>query len=304
LFLQGHPNGAGKTYVVGDLKPKEVEFLAVRDGALLYTREASRGETQGWKDFLLHELELAAGRIRLGPEDSIEKVVLAGEESESAHREVRDQIEDCDLIGSHVRFEMVDAQRAHLQEGATSIGLAYSGIMRRPPLRLNLLPAERRVQQTRWAYVPPIVLGLVVLALLGALALRPIIQRRIMVRKLDEEIQSVKGRADRVQTLRSQTEAMEKRLLNIEGLFRTQDMNLEVLQELTSLLPPDTFLNLYQNRDGTIQITGSSSSASDLVAKLERSPFLKNVNQRGTIFKDAQTGKDRFNFEAKLERTP
>src|SRR5688572_1942424 len=35
LFLQGHPNGAGKTYVVGDLKPKEVEFLAVRDGALL-----------------------------------------------------------------------------------------------------------------------------------------------------------------------------------------------------------------------------------------------------------------------------
>ena len=79
-------------------------------------------------------------------------------------------------------------------------------------------------------------------------------------------------------------------------------MNLEVLQELTAILPPDTFLTVYNNRNGSIQLAGSSSSAPDLIPQLEKSALLKDVVQRGTIFKDAQTGKDRFNFEAKLER--
>jgi len=36
--------------------------------------------------------------------------------------------------------------------------------------------------------------------------------------------------------------------------------------------------------------------------KLEKSPILKDVVQKGSIFKDAATGKDRFSFEMKLEK--
>ena len=79
-------------------------------------------------------------------------------------------------------------------------------------------------------------------------------------------------------------------------------MNLELLQELTAQLPADTYLTVYQNRDGVIQLSGLSTSAPDLIPKLEKSALLKDVVQRGTVFRDVQTGKDRFNFEAKLER--
>ncbi len=84
--------------------------------------------------------------------------------------------------------------------------------------------------------------------------------------------------------------------------MRKRDLNLEVLQELTALLPSDTFLNSYSNREGSIQLSGASGSAPDLIPNLEKSLLLKEVAQRGTMFKDAQTGKDRFNIEAKLER--
>ena len=58
---------------------------------------------------------------------------------------------------------------------------------------------------------------------------------------------------------------------------------------------------MYTNRDCTITINGASSSP-DLMAKLERSPLLKNVVQRGEVFRDVQTGKDRFTLEAKCEK--
>jgi general secretion pathway protein L len=95
---------------------------------------------------------------------------------------------------------------------------------------------------------------------------------------------------------------MEARIRSIEDLLRKRDMNLEVLRELTTVLPTDTFLTTYTYRDGKIQLAGSSGSAPDLLSKLEKSPLLKDVTQRGQISKDAKTGKERFSFEATLER--
>jgi Tfp pilus assembly protein PilN len=240
----------------------------------------------------------------LGPEDSIDKILLAGEEAESAQRELHETLPDCELIGSRIQLDMPVENRHRLQEAAVSLGLAYSGLVHRPPVKLNLLPQELRIRQTKWAYIPTVLLGLAILAALGGLAFRQVFQQRILLRKLDAEILALKGRVSRVQAIRSEAETLEGRLRYIEGMVRQRDLNLEVLRELTTILPSDTFLNVYINKEGSIQLSGSSSAAPDLIPKLEGSPLLQNVIQRGTMFKDAQTGKDRFNFDAKLERKP
>jgi Tfp pilus assembly protein PilN len=302
LFLQGRVEPTGKTYILADLRPNGIELAALRDGALVYTREVARAPEEPWKGPLLAEVDLAAGKMRLGPEDTVEALVLAGEGAAEAQEEIREEIQDCQRIGAHVELEMAAAERARLDEGAASLGLAYSGIARRPRLALNLLPAELRFQQTRWAYVPSIILGVVVLGLIGGFAFRPMIQEQIMVRRLDAELAGLKGQVEHARTLKSEVDSLEKKVKFLEELVRPCDMNLELLQELTVLMPQDTFLSLYANRSGTIQLTGSSSSVPDLQQKLEKSPLMKDVQQRGTVFKDAQTGKDRFNLEAKLER--
>ncbi len=295
---------ANRTFILADLSPAGIEIVALRDGSLLYSREDKKPQGADWRDFLVGEVETAAARIRLGPEDAIEKIVLAGEEAEAARRDVNEVLPDCALIGSHIQFEMPVENRPHLEEAAVSLGLAYSGITRRPPLKLNLLPQELRYRQTRWAYVPAVILGLAIIVLLSGLGLRQVIQQRILVRKLDAEILAMKERVARVQTVRSESEAVENKVRYLEGVLRQRDLNLEILQELTKILPPDTFLNVYMNQRGSIQLSGSSASAPDLIPKLEQSPLLQNVVQRGTVFKDAQTGKDRFNFDAKVERHP
>jgi Tfp pilus assembly protein PilN len=266
------------------------------------TREAARRDGESWHDLLLAELELAATRIRLGPEDSIEELVLTGEHAAEVHGDLRERMADSSLIGPQLRFEMAPEQERRLDEAAASLGLAYAGIARRVALELNLLPAELRAEQSRSAYVPSIVLAVVILGLIGGFAFRPTIQEQIMMRRLDDELRSLQGPVGRVRSLKTQTEALEKRIRYVEDTLRPCDMNLEILQELSTLMPADTFLNLYRNADKTITLTGSSGRAEELIRKLEESPLLKNVQQRGTVFKDAQTGKDRFNFEAKLER--
>ena len=302
IFLQNRKEVQNKTYILADLSPSALEILALNHGAIVYSREVPKEEQQSWKDLILREVDEAASKIRLSPDEDLEQIVLAGESSESAHDEIKDEIPDCVLLRNLIPHAIPGENKIHLQEAASTVGLAYTGMMRRPHIRMNLLPADLRSRQTRWAYVPAVLLGLAILALLTALGSHKMVQNRKLVQQLDQEIASLAPAVQRVQTLRVTTEAMDKKILFVEDLLRNKDMNLEILKELTTILPPDTYLNLYSYRDGRIQIGGLSGSAYDLMPKLDKSPLLKDVIQRGPISKDSQSGKDRFSFEMNVER--
>lgn len=302
LFLQGQKSPNGSNTMIMDLAPDRVEVLALRGGRLLHTHEAGRAPEAGWRDLVIRELEVAAEAMKMGPEDSIDHLILAGEHAEAAREDLREAIPDCESVGKHVRLEMPAQNLSHLQEAAASVGLALGGLVRRPAIRLNLLPQEMRFRQTRWAYIPSMILGAIIVILLGALALRGTVQERYLVRKLQRETDTLKGRVESVQKLRAEMKKLEAETKYNQDLVRRRDMNLEALRELTAILPGDTFLSVYSNKDGTIQISGSSTAAPDLIPKLEKSPLFKDVQQRGQVFRDAQTGKDRFIFEMKLEK--
>jgi Tfp pilus assembly protein PilN len=302
LFLQNHKNDKDKTYILADLSVSALELMALRNGTIAYSHEAAKEDNQSWKALLLHEVDEAISKMRLAPESTVEQIVLAGESSESAHEEIKAEIQDCELLIKLFRGDIPDDKKRYFQEAASALGLAYTGMVRHPSIKINLLPAEQRIRQTRWAYVPAAILALIILTLLLALGFHRIVQDRSLIRELDRQILALKIPVERVQSLRNQSESLEKRSLAIENLLGSRDMNLEILRELTTILPADTFLNTYSNRDGVIQIGGHSGSAYDLMPKLEKSGILKDVVQKGSIFKDAATGKDRFSFEMKLEK--
>jgi len=302
LFLQNHRDEKDKIYILADMNPASAELMALRDGAIAYTREVDKEENRSWKDLLLSEMGEAVSKMRLSPETAIERILLAGESSEPAHAELREDVPDCDLFKKHLRGEVPEDNKRFIQEAASALGLAYTGMVRQPSIRINLLPEELKIRQTRWAYVPAAILGLAIVALLIALGSHRIVQERKLIRELDRQIASLKGPVAKVQSLREQAETLEKRSQSIANLLHSRDRNLEILRELTTILPADTYLNTYSNRDGLIQIGGHSGSAYDLMPKLEKSPILKDVVQKGSIFKDAATGKDRFSFEMKLEK--
>lgn len=302
MFLRSRKDLRNKTFILADLALSSMELLALRRGSFAYSREVPKGNNQRWGDLMLREVNEAASTMRLEPQDALDKILLTGESSETAQADIGAVIPECELLKTTIDFDVPGEIKPRLQEAASSLGLAYTGITRRPAIRMNLLPDALRIRQTRWAYVPAVILGIVILALFAALGFHRIVQNKKLIRSLDQEILSLKAPVERVQSLRSQSEAMEARIRSIEDLLRERDMNLEVLRELTTVLPTDTFLTTYTYRDGKIQLAGSSGSAPDLLSKLEKSPLLKDVTQRGQISKDAKTGKERFSFEAMLER--
>jgi Tfp pilus assembly protein PilN len=302
LFLQSCKEQQGKTFLIADLTREGVEIIALRDGALVYTHAAAVPAGSSFKDVVASQAELAAAKIRLGPDQVIDKVVLNGESAGDARQEIAEVISEAEIMGSRLRFEMTAESQVQLGDAVTSLGLAYSGMVGRPPVKLNLLPSSVRVQQTKWAYVPSIVLGVAIIGLLGALYVMPVIQDRTFLRQLDQEIASLKPRVEMVQKLQKEVEATEKQVIFLEGLLRNRDMNLEILQELTTIFPADTYLIQFQNQEGSITMNGLSPSAEQLIPKLEKSPLLKEVTPRGGTIIDPQTRKDRFNFAAKVER--
>ena len=302
LFLHNRKDTQNKTYILADLKPSSIEVLALSNGTIAYSREVPREGDQSWRTLLLHEIDEATSKIRLAPDGSLEQIVLAGESSESAYEEIKAAIPDCKLMKSFMPAEVPGENKAHLQEAASVIGLAHAGTARNLAVRVNLLPDAMKVRQTRWAYAPAAILGLAIVALLLALGFHRTIQNRLLLRNLERQIAAMKPSVQRAQSYRNDADAMEKRIQSVEELLRSRDVNLEILRELTTILPPDTYLNTYSNRDGSIQIGGFSGSPYDLMPKLEKSPLLKDVVQRGSILPDSQTGKDRFSFEMKVEK--
>jgi Tfp pilus assembly protein PilN len=303
LVLTNGKDPQNRTMILGDLSASSLEIVALRQGAMVYSREVAKESQQAWKDVILHETDEAASKIRLGPEGVIDKVILAGESSENACAEIQDVLPDCDLIRNCIgNLDIPGENKPRIQEASSALGLAYTGLIRRPAIRINLLPQDRRIQQSRWAYVPAAILGLAILVLLAALAYRGTVQNRALARTLDQQIQSLKGSVERVQSYRVQSEALNKKTKAIEELLNGRDMNLELLKELSTILPNDAYLQSYKCADGVVTISGFSTSASDLIPQLEKSPLLKDVVAKGVIYKDASVGKERFTFEARLEK--
>ena len=139
MFLGTQHAGRDKTYLLADLKPGGFELVLLRGGALVYAREAVRQGEIPWQQLLLHEMESAVGKVRLDPDENIEGIVMAGEESEKVWQEIQAEIPGCELIGGRLRFEMPPGNKAVLQEAATSLGLAYVGDI--PPASHEAQPA-------------------------------------------------------------------------------------------------------------------------------------------------------------------
>jgi hypothetical protein len=301
LLAQNKKDLNDKTFVLADLNPSAFELIAVQNGAFAYSRETPKGDNQNWNDLVLSELSEAASRMRLEPDSALEKVVLTGESSESALKDIQTEIPDCELMKDLVHFTMKDKTKGIIQEASSSLGLAYTGMVRRPLLKMNLLPSDLRIRQTGWAYVPTAVLGVVIILILIAWGVYPIVMNRLFIKKYDSIIAASKAPVEKIQALRTQAEAMNAKVKSVEDLMSKKDMNLEILQELTTILPMDTYLNTYVNRDGTIQLVGLSGSSSDLIQKLDKSPWFKDVVARAP-FREQKPGIDQFNIEMKLEK--
>lgn len=85
------------------------------------------------------------------------------------------------------------------------------------------------------------------------------------------------------------------------GLKSRKPIVVELLNEVTEILPDDTWLIRFSWNDDQVMLSGYSGSSSELISLLEQSDLLKEVRFNSPLTVDQRIGLERFNLSAKLE---
>ncbi len=163
---------------------------------------------------------------------------------------------------------------------------------------VNLLPAEKRQRKAITPRLVNLALGtLAVLLLIGAVAL-PLWDKRQKIQALEPLLETASAKAGEAHRLRKEVDQLSA---NSQFLTDKKQASLPVLQimdELTRILPDDTWITRLDIKGSEVQIQGQSSSAAALIPLIESSSILQNPSFRSPVTQIPRSDVERFHLSA------
>lgn len=154
----------------------------------------------------------------------------------------------------------------------------------------NLLPKERRASSARRQYLLPLVLAtMAAIAALVCFVVIPAVSQSRYLDALNAEIRSLEPAALRAQALEKSANANRARVAALDDFRRRTQADLDVLNELTRLLPPPVWTSAIEIYTDSVTISGEAEQAAPLLKLLDSSPLFQNsefavtVNRTGTV---------------------
>ncbi|MGH6932032.1 MAG: PilN domain-containing protein [Dongiaceae bacterium] len=186
--------------------------------------------------------------------------------------------------------------------GADAVGIA--GEAGAAGHALNFLAGSAAAPAQRGAR--PFTMLLLVLALAMAMAIvyLPLRDRQATLADLESRLAQAQAEAGAADKLRQQVADTLGRSSYLTDRRRLEPPVVAILDEFTQLLADDTFLVRFRVSGEQIQISGYATKASALIADLEKSALLSEVNFSSPVTLDPRVGKERFDLTAKLEAGP
>ncbi len=247
------------------------------------------------------ELEQARAALRVGPGDRLPLVVCGSGEASAS----------LSLLGSaELPFQIVPGEQLlrsswsgteALGRGTSwpglAAGLAAAG--NGGPLPLNLLPVERRTYESARAHLPTYALAGLVAALALALGARGTFQDWLYSQHLERELQALRPQLQALEITQTGAEAAQERLRLLNGVRQSASVPLEVLDELTRILPAEAWLQQFSYDGQTVDITGTAPETSGLLQTLAASPYFENPQFESSLSR-TDAGEERFTISAQL----
>ena len=164
---------------------------------------------------------------------------------------------------------------------------------------LDLLPAERRPRPRRLAGVLNAVLLLTALGLAAVALALPLVRKMEVVQRLEPRVADARAEAREVRELREGIDALREQLSFAIHEKQRAPRLLDLWDEVTRLLPDDTWLRELDYGDGTLQLRGETSSAPRVVALLEASDMLEEVRFLAPVTQ-GRDGREEFFVAARV----
>lgn len=174
-----------------------------------------------------------------------------------------------------------------------AFGLALA-VLWDAPVRINLLPQEARKKPSRVGFYA--LIGLFVLFILAGAAWGGghLLRQKSRLEALDREIRHLSSEVAAITEMEGRIKVLDRKIDALTGQKGQADSLLEILRELTRIIPETAWVTDFTLTDKDIRLSGFAQSASDLVSLLESSSLFEDVVFLSAIVKDNQMGKDRF----------
>lgn len=223
------------------------------------------------------------------------------------------RIVERDTSRRRLSVELAAVPKSAVDQGvaeAAALGLAVDGaVMAAEFLQhasdcRDFLPAaaRRRKASTRWWWrAGMVVLSSVLLAVLLAI---PLWQKRAAAISLLDPLMQARAASRETDALRDRLRKLVEEHNFLPNKKWERYSTLQVLEELSKLLPDDTFVMQFDFDGKTVQIQGDTGSSTSLLEILEVSPLFKDVGFKSQLTKLQGTPYDRFHISATLEAAP
>lgn len=211
-----------------------------------------------------------------------------------------------DREANHLHFELFVTPREPVEAVINKLkplGLAPTGVdiaTTDGSAGINLLPDDRRArvvnERTRinWL-VAGAAVAMLILVMVQSLWLR-----QHQVNKFNKAIEDVRAEAMAVQQIRKQIEDASEAANFLQVRKKANGIKLEVLAELTRILPDDTFLDRLTLHADNLQMQGKSDNAQDLIELINSSSLFNSASFRGPTRLDNRSTKEIFDLNANL----
>lgn len=164
----------------------------------------------------------------------------------------------------------------------------------------NLLPRDQRARPGRRERLLPRVLVFCTIVLAGIAIYLPFHQRNSLMEKLDSAVAELKIAATEATDTRNEIDSEIRRGNYLFTKRNEMPTILQMLDELTLILPDDTWISRLEVFGTRMQFQGESDDASSLIALIEGAENFKNAQFSSSVSNNPRTGQDQFALEAEL----
>ncbi|MRR17051.1 MAG: hypothetical protein EG826_11405 [Deltaproteobacteria bacterium] len=181
--------------------------------------------------------------------------------------------------------------------------VAVSGALdaaRSRPDAVNLLAKNNHgAPRTPW------LLSAVLLVMIAASAvyyfIAPVYLQRQTLDALDQQIQALRPQVRKAEALHSEAAALENDIQAINAFRTHSDLAMNIIKDMTAALPPKTWLTRLHITDKIAEIEGYSTSATEIILKLENSRYFQKAEFSSPTFRDPRQNTERFVIKMELK---
>lgn len=193
------------------------------------------------------------------------------------------------------------AEALGLKASETSLiaPLFSRALLEKSPFRVSLARPELLRRRKSLLRLRLGLIGAFLLALL-ALPLAGLLGRQAHLQRLEAEIARIKPQAEATAEKRREVQDVADFLERIAAQAKEQPNVLELLHEMTQVLPGNAWLESFVFAQNRVRIQGQADSATSIIEAMENSPLFRDVRFESPVTKSGK--RDVFQISAELER--